>query len=106
MSILPFSFLFIQTNDSFRIESGYVTLIGGIQNQFLDDLYSDSLVASGFIDRLLFTTLITRNTKISDQKMSQDVIDNYCEAITGRSHWFESSMTHRKKGSIACFLML
>lgn len=80
-----------KTTDSFRIESGYVTLIGGIQNQFLDDLHSDSLVASGFIDRLLFTTLITRNTKISDQKMSQDVIDNYGRTITNLLEYKQQS---------------
>ena len=71
-----------KTTESFRIESGYVTMIGGIQNQFISDLHNDSLVASGFIDRLLFTTQITRNTTISSKTMSMNSIENYSRAVT------------------------
>jgi len=71
-----------KTSDSFRIEKGYLTFIGGIQNQFLKDLFSDSLVASGFVDRLLFTTCITSNHKISFGNVSTEVLEEFNLAIT------------------------
>lgn len=70
-----------KTTDSFRIKKAYVTMIGGIQHQFIKDLLSDSLVGSGLIDRLLFTNIITSNTKVSRENINDDVLRRYGEAI-------------------------
>lgn len=66
-----------KTTTSFRISESYPTLIGGLQNQFVKDLFANGNLESGFIDRLLFTTKLTENRKLMFQGISVDILDKY-----------------------------
>lgn len=66
-----------KTTTSFRISESYPTLIGGLQNQFVKDLFANGNLESGFIDRLLFTTKLTENRKLMFQGISVDILGKY-----------------------------
>lgn len=70
-----------KTSDTFRISKGYLTMLGGVQHQFIPDLFSNALVGSGLTDRLLFTNLIRSNTTVIRERMDQAVLDDYSKAI-------------------------
>jgi hypothetical protein len=70
-----------KTTDTFRIKQAYLTMLGGIQHQFIPDLFSKSLVGSGLIDRLLFTTMITNNSTVTRDKIDEHKLKRYNIAI-------------------------
>lgn len=70
-----------KTTESFRIKETYPTLIGGLQHQFLDKLFSNGNLESGFIDRLFFTLKIKSNTKLTRGEISDNTKLNYNRAI-------------------------
>jgi hypothetical protein len=56
-------------------------MLGGIQHQFIPDLFSKGLVGSGLIDRLLFTNNITRNSIVSRKKIDDHILGRYGDTI-------------------------
>jgi hypothetical protein len=66
-----------KTTESYRIEKSYPTLMGSIQNQFVPQLFADGNLESGLIDRFLFTTKLTYNTKLSIHKIADITINRY-----------------------------
>ena len=70
-----------KTTESYRIEESYPTLMGSIQNQFVPQLFADGNLESGLIDRFLFTTKLTCNTKLSINKISDITIDRYATLL-------------------------
>jgi hypothetical protein len=70
-----------KTTDTFRIPKTYLTMLGGIQHQFIPDLFSKGLVGSGLIDRLLFTNNITRNSIVSRKKIDDGILGRYGTTI-------------------------
>lgn len=66
-----------KTTVSFRIDKSYPTLLGSIQNQFVNKLFADGNLESGLIDRMLFTTKLTMNNKFSINEISNGILDNY-----------------------------
>ena len=70
-----------KTTDTFRIPKTYLTMLGGIQHQFIPDLFSKGLVGSGLIDRLLFTNNITRNSIVSRKKIDDHILGRYGATI-------------------------
>jgi hypothetical protein len=70
-----------KTSLSFRIPESYPTLIGGLQYQFVKDLFSNGNLESGFIDRLLFTTKLTENKKLRKEGIPQDCLKLYNQSI-------------------------
>lgn len=70
-----------KTTDSFRINKSYPTLIGTLQTDFIPKLFADGNLESGLIDRLLFTTKLTNNTKLSKFSISKDVLANYSQSL-------------------------
>lgn len=66
-----------KTTISYRIELSYPTLMGSIQNQFIPKLFADGNLESGLIDRLLFTTKLTSNDKLSPDKIAKATMDRY-----------------------------
>lgn len=71
-----------KTTDSFRIEKTCPTLIGGLQYQLLPRLFSNSNLESGFIDRILFTNLITSNNKLVSGSIDKSLLTDYNKAIS------------------------
>lgn len=70
-----------KTTDSFRINKSYPTMIGTLQNEFVPKLFADGNLESGLIDRLLFTTKLTSNTKLSKFSISKDALANYAKSL-------------------------
>lgn len=70
-----------KTTTSFRIPETYPTLIGGLQSQFVKNLFANGNLESGFIDRLLFTKRLTENRKLMHEGIPTEVIKEYNEAI-------------------------
>lgn len=70
-----------KTTESYRIKETYPTLIGGLQHQFVPKLFANGNLESGFIDRLLFTTLITKNNRLILGEINIETIENYDKAI-------------------------
>ena len=66
-----------KTTQSFRIEESYPTLLGAIQTEFIPKLFSNGNLESGFIDRILFTNKLTRNTLLSKENLNPLVYENY-----------------------------
>lgn len=66
-----------KTTDSYRISDSYPTLLGGIQTQFISNMFANGNLESGFIDRVLFTTPLTHNNKLSKTVLSDEIINNY-----------------------------
>jgi hypothetical protein len=66
-----------KTTTSFRINETHPTLIGGLQNQFVKNLFANGNLESGFIDRLLFTTKLTENRKLMYQGIPDGILDKY-----------------------------
>ncbi|WP_111685118.1 DUF3987 domain-containing protein [Winogradskyella tangerina] len=66
-----------KTTDSFRIEQSYPTLLGAIQTEFIPKLFSNGNLESGFIDRILFTNKLTKNTLLSGENLNPIVYENY-----------------------------
>jgi hypothetical protein len=66
-----------KTTESFRIEKSYPTLMGSIQEQFVPTLFANGNLESGFIDRFLFTTKLTSNSKITRDKIPLNFTSNY-----------------------------
>jgi len=71
-----------KTTKSFRIKSTYPTLLGGLQNQFVPKLFANGNLESGFIDRLLFTTNLTKNTTLSKTQISNEVLQDYHDSVS------------------------
>lgn len=80
-----------KTTDTFRINQAYLTMLGGIQHQFIPDLFSESLVGSGLIDRLLFTTIITNNPVVTRDKIDDYKLERYNNAITNLLNYKKQS---------------
>ena len=70
-----------KTTESFRIEKSYPTLLGSIQNQFVQKLFADGNLESGLIDRILFTNKLTMNNQLSINDISIDVTENYSKSL-------------------------
>tara|TARA_R110002049_G_scaffold256361_2_gene431816 strand:+ start:1772 stop:3049 length:1278 start_codon:yes stop_codon:yes gene_type:complete len=70
-----------KTTVSFRIAETYPTLIGGLQNQFVKNLFANGNLESGFIDRLLFTTKLTENRKLMNVGIPEECILEYNHSI-------------------------
>tara|TARA_R110001592_G_scaffold352878_1_gene651173 strand:+ start:2858 stop:4171 length:1314 start_codon:yes stop_codon:yes gene_type:complete len=69
------------TSKSFRILESYPTLIGGIQTQFLNKVFANGNLESGFIDRILFVLPSSKNTVLSRGRIASDTILNYNNSI-------------------------
>lgn len=70
-----------KTTDSFRIKKTYLTLIGGLQHQFLPKMFANGNLESGFIDRIWFTNILMRNKRMTFGKIDEQVIQDYDQAI-------------------------
>ncbi|MCR8667414.1 YfjI family protein [Aestuariibaculum sp. M13] len=70
-----------KTTESFRIKESYPTLIGGLQHQFLPQLFANGNLESGFIDRQFFTLKLTQNSTLSQAQIKAEVLENYEKAI-------------------------
>ena len=70
-----------KTTKSFRIKDTYVTMLGGLQHQFVPKLFANGNLESGFIDRQLYTPKLTRNNKLSRDQTPNFVINNYKIAV-------------------------
>ena len=70
-----------KTTDSFRIKKTYLTLIGGLQHQFLPKMFANGNLESGFIDRILFTNILTRNKQMTFGTIDKKVTLDYDHAI-------------------------
>lgn len=66
-----------KTTQSFRIDKSYPTLLGSIQNQFVSKLFADGNLESGLIDRILFTSKLTFNDKLSKEDISEKILVEY-----------------------------
>ncbi len=71
-----------KTTESFRINKSYPTLLGSIQNQFVNKLFADGNLESGLIDRMLFTTKLTTNNQFSTTGIPESILDNYSILLT------------------------
>lgn len=71
-----------KTTDCYRIDKSYPTLIGSMQKEFIPQLFANGNLESGFIDRILFTTKLTNNNKMSAQSISPEVLGKYSEGLT------------------------
>ena len=94
-----------KTTESFRIKDTYPTLIGGLQHQFLPKLFANGNLESGFIDRLFFTTLITKNDKLTYGEIDPKITEIYEAAINNiLSYKRQSELPHEhKKQFEICF---
>ncbi|EAS19387.1 hypothetical protein BBFL7_00854 [Flavobacteria bacterium BBFL7] len=70
-----------KTTDSFRIKKTYLTLIGGLQHQFLPKMFANGNLESGFIDRILFTNILQRNKQMTFGNIEEKVISKYNHSI-------------------------
>jgi len=70
-----------KTTESFRIAETYPTLIGGLQNEFVKKLFANGNLESGFIDRLLFTTRLTKNKILMKERFPDECILEYNRSI-------------------------
>lgn len=70
-----------KTTDSFRIKKTYLTLIGGLQHQFLPKMFANGNLESGFIDRIWFTNILTRNNRMTFGEINDQVLKGYDACI-------------------------
>ncbi|MRX65758.1 DUF3987 domain-containing protein [Maribacter luteus] len=70
-----------KTTESYRMPKSYPTILGSIQHQFIPKMFANGNLESGFIDRILFTTPLTSNNKLSKGFIAQFVIDNYNNSL-------------------------
>lgn len=70
-----------KTTLSFRISESYPTLIGGLQHQFVKELFANGNLESGFIDRILFTTKLTENRKLRSEGIPKETEEAYYKSI-------------------------
>ena len=82
-----------KTTESFRIAETYPTLIGGLQNQFVKNLFANGNLESGFIDRLLFTKKLTENRKLMSEGIPVEVTESYNQAIGNLMSYKKQSET-------------
>lgn len=66
-----------KTTKSFRLSKTYVSLLGGIQNEFISKIFANGNLQSGFIDRLLFTPILTENTTLLRGLIDEKVVAQY-----------------------------
>lgn len=71
-----------KSTKSFRIKETYPNLLGGIQNEFIPKLFANGNLESGFIDRLLFTPNLTKNTRLIRGTIPKNVIEDYYTSIS------------------------
>jgi hypothetical protein len=71
-----------RSTESFRINKSYLTLMGSIQEQFVPKLFANGNLESGLIDRILFTTKLTSNSKINRFKIPDEITTNYNTSLT------------------------
>lgn len=70
-----------KTTHSYRIKQSYPTLLGSTQTQFIPKFFANGNLESGLIDRLLFTTKLTNNDKLSKGKIDPYSILKYNESV-------------------------
>ncbi|MDO6852397.1 DUF3987 domain-containing protein [Cellulophaga lytica] len=70
-----------KTTESYRLKKSCPSLLGSIQTEFINKLFADGNLESGFIDRILYTTKLTNNNKLSRYKVSDKVITTYNESL-------------------------
>lgn len=70
-----------KTTKCFRIDKSYPTLLGSIQNQFVPKLFADGNLESGLIDRILFTSKLTFNDKLSKEDISEKILNEYSNSL-------------------------
>lgn len=70
-----------KTTESYRLKKSCPSLLGSLQTQFINKLFADGNLESGFIDRILYTTKLTNNNKLSRNKVSNEVLINYNKAL-------------------------
>ena len=66
---------------SFRIKETYPTMLGGIQYEFVNKIFANGNLESGFVDRLLFTPKLSVKTNLVKGLISVDIIKNYNQSI-------------------------
>ncbi len=71
-----------KTTTSYRLKKSYPTLLGSTQTQFIPKMFANGNLESGLIDRLLFTTKLTHNDKLSRGKITPLTIEKYSQSIT------------------------
>lgn len=70
-----------KTTESYRIEKSYPTLMGSIQTQFIPKLFADGNLESGLIDRILFTSKLTSNNILSNNKIADATLKRYSDSL-------------------------
>ena len=70
-----------KTTESFRIPVPCPSLLGGIQNEFIPDLFSKDNMSIGFVDRLLFIQKLESNTIYYRNKVDNDILKGYEKCI-------------------------
>ncbi|TPV33223.1 DUF3987 domain-containing protein [Paucihalobacter ruber] len=71
-----------KTADSYRIKKSCPYLLGSIQDEFIPKMFANGNLESGLIDRFLFTTKLTNNSKISTLEIPVSVMENYKNSLT------------------------
>ena len=66
-----------KTSDSFRISKTYISLLGGLQKQFIPKLLSGGNLESGLVDRILFVNLLEDNYQLSKSDMKNETLEKY-----------------------------
>lgn len=94
-----------KTTDSFRIKETYATLMGGLQVEFIPFLFSKGNLESGFIDRLLFTTKITRNEVLTRGEIDARILTEYNKGLGNiLSYKRQSELEEETKKQFQIFL--
>ena len=70
-----------KTTDSYRMKASYPTILGSIQTQLLPELFAHGNLESGFVDRILFTSRLTTNNKLSKSRLPDETINNYDKSL-------------------------
>ena len=65
-----------KTTDSYRMKASYPTILGSIQTQLLPELFAHGNLESGFVDRILFTSRLTTNNKLSKSRLPDETINS------------------------------
>lgn len=82
---------------SFRIKETYPTLLGGIQHEFVEKIFANGNLESGFVDRLLFTPKLSKTTNLVKGEISEDILIKYNRSIKNILDYKQTSeMTEEK----------
>lgn len=76
-----------KTTDSYRMELSYPTLLGSIQTQLVPKLFANGNLESGLIDRILFTSRLTTNNKLSKSAIPEVILIDYKNSLKNLLHY-------------------